>query len=160
MSDEFKPGYHMRPITPQGVYGQKSKVLEEMDEATEALEQRNTIMFLVECSDILLAFCAYASSTGLGELSSLKNAKELCGMSRERANNIGVGSTSCLLHHLEAFENAQNPLEQLRDAADFLRVLERFTAAKSDTRISIRDIVAMAIATQRAFDSGQRKAKS
>lgn len=45
-------GYHLRPITPRGKYGEISKLEEEVDEIKEAIEQKNMIMVLCELSDL------------------------------------------------------------------------------------------------------------
>jgi hypothetical protein len=45
-------GYHLREISPRGIYGEISKVYEELNEYEEALEQGNRIMALLELSDV------------------------------------------------------------------------------------------------------------
>lgn len=57
--------YHLRPIIPQGIFGQVSKVLEEIDEYVESTEQGNKIMAAVELSDIYGALEAVAATHGL-----------------------------------------------------------------------------------------------
>jgi hypothetical protein len=57
--------YHLRPITPQGTFGHVSKVLEELDEYVEALEQGNKIMAAIELSDVYGALEALAAGHGL-----------------------------------------------------------------------------------------------
>lgn len=51
-------GYHKRDIK-KGVVGEKSKILEELDEFFESLEQNNPVMALVELSDLLGAVEMY-----------------------------------------------------------------------------------------------------
>lgn len=53
-----KPGYHLSNI-PKGVYGEFSKIEEEVAEAKDAIVQDNRIMELLELSDILLAIRGY-----------------------------------------------------------------------------------------------------
>lgn len=60
----FQPGYHLRPIT-RGVYGESSKVVEELDEYEESLEQGNKIMAMVELSDAYGALEALAGKHNL-----------------------------------------------------------------------------------------------
>ena len=45
------PGYHLTHIE-KGVYGELSKIQEELDEAKDALQQGSEIMLLVELSDL------------------------------------------------------------------------------------------------------------
>jgi hypothetical protein len=45
-------GYHLKPIT-RGVYGEPSKIKEEMDEFFDALEQSNPVMAFTELSDAI-----------------------------------------------------------------------------------------------------------
>lgn len=45
-------GYHLREIKTKGIYGQVSKVYEELDEYEESLEQGNRIMAILELSDV------------------------------------------------------------------------------------------------------------
>lgn len=51
--NDSNTGYHLRPISPQGVYGEISKIEEELDELKEAMEQNNVILALVEAADLL-----------------------------------------------------------------------------------------------------------
>jgi hypothetical protein len=45
-------GYHKRPILTQGVFGQPSKIREELEELEEAIEQDNKILALCVSSPI------------------------------------------------------------------------------------------------------------
>ena len=56
--------WHNRPIK-KGVYGEFSKVEEEVDEAREALEQNNSLMYLIELSDVIGAIEKVAENHGL-----------------------------------------------------------------------------------------------
>lgn len=51
-------GYHLSEIR-RGVYGELSKIVEELDEALDAENQKNSIMVLVELSDIIGAIDGY-----------------------------------------------------------------------------------------------------
>jgi len=51
-------GYHKRPIK-KGEVGEISKIEEEIDELKEAIEQYNSILALVELSDIYGAIECY-----------------------------------------------------------------------------------------------------
>lgn len=56
--------WHNRPIK-KGIYGEFSKVEEEVDEAREALEQNNHLMYLIELSDVIGAIEKIAENHGL-----------------------------------------------------------------------------------------------
>lgn len=53
-------GYHQRKID-KGTLGQPSKIREEYEEFVDAVEQDNSVMALIELSDMLGAIEAYAS---------------------------------------------------------------------------------------------------
>lgn len=52
--------FHKRPIVPEGVLGEFSKIEEEVDEMREALEQKNRVLVLIEMLDLLGAVDLYA----------------------------------------------------------------------------------------------------
>lgn len=62
--------WHKRKIS-KGVYGEFSKIEEEVEEAKDALEQNNNLMYLIELSDILGAIEGIVEKHGL-TLSDLK----------------------------------------------------------------------------------------
>jgi hypothetical protein len=45
-------GYHERDI-PQGILGDRSKVIEEMTELLDSVEQDNPVMALIEMADLI-----------------------------------------------------------------------------------------------------------
>jgi len=57
-------GYHLRKIETQGVFGEPSKIREELEELEEAIEQDNRILALVELSDLYGAIEAVAETMG------------------------------------------------------------------------------------------------
>lgn len=71
-------GYHLREIQTKGVFGQPSKIREEVEELEESLEQGNRIMALVELSDIYGALAGVAESLGtnMAELASMSAATQ------------------------------------------------------------------------------------
>jgi hypothetical protein len=56
-------GYHKREI-PRGVFGEVSKIREELEELEDALEQGNRIMAWCELCDIYGALEEYAKRKG------------------------------------------------------------------------------------------------
>lgn len=66
-------GYHLRKIATEGVYGQPSKIREELEELEEALEQENRIMALCELADLYGAIEGVANSLGV----SMKDVKNM-----------------------------------------------------------------------------------
>lgn len=61
-------GYHLRPIVTEGVYGEPSKIREELEELEEALDQDNRILALCELADLYGALEAVAESLGTSML--------------------------------------------------------------------------------------------
>ena len=57
-------GYHLREIRTRGSYGTPTKILEEVDELMEAMEQGNPILALCEMADIYGALEAVVESYG------------------------------------------------------------------------------------------------
>lgn len=66
--------YHKKEIS-RGVYGEFSKVVEEFEELSDAFEQKDVILQLVEISDLLGAIEGYLESFGvtLGDAISFSN---------------------------------------------------------------------------------------
>lgn len=58
-------GYHLRKIETQGVFGETSKIREELEELEEAFEQGNRILALCELSDLYGALEGVANKLGL-----------------------------------------------------------------------------------------------
>jgi len=51
-------GYHIREIK-RGVYGERSKIMEELQEWKDAVEQDNPVMELIELSDLIGAIAGH-----------------------------------------------------------------------------------------------------
>ncbi len=60
---EVDMGFHQRTIR-KGVYGELSKVQEELDEALDAEEQGQTLMLRIELSDLIGAIRGVIESRG------------------------------------------------------------------------------------------------
>jgi hypothetical protein len=71
-------GYHLRPIATRGVYGEPSKIREELEELEESLEQNNRILALVELSDLYGALKGVAEKLGsnMTEVAAMAAATE------------------------------------------------------------------------------------
>lgn len=83
-SSELHTSYHLRKIKIEGVYGQISKVYEELDEYEEAMEQGNRIMALLELSDVFGALEAVVISHGF-------NMQDITRMSSATKRAFGSG---------------------------------------------------------------------
>lgn len=74
-----KIGYHITEITP-GIFGEASKIREELDEFEDALEQGCKVMALVELSDMIGAIRAYLiqnhPSIGIHDLIDMSHITE------------------------------------------------------------------------------------
>jgi len=70
-------GYHNKEIV-KGEYGAFSKIQEELEELSDAIEQRNKIMQLIELSDLLGAIEGFLEKNfvdiNLHDLVTMKNA--------------------------------------------------------------------------------------
>ena len=69
-------GYHLREIKTKGVYGEPSKIREELEELEESLEQGNRILALCELADLYGAVEAVAKKLGasMDDLSKMSAA--------------------------------------------------------------------------------------
>ena len=74
-----KLGYHKREIMVKGVLGESSKILEEVDEFNEAIEQNNKILAMCELSDIYGALEELAINNGV----SMKDLKKMSDCTKE-----------------------------------------------------------------------------
>jgi hypothetical protein len=59
------PGYHLREIPTQGIYGEPSKIREELEELEESLEQDNRILAICELADLYGALEGVATKLGV-----------------------------------------------------------------------------------------------
>jgi hypothetical protein len=70
-------GYHKKEIK-RGVFGEFSKIVEEFEELTDAHDQNNPIMELIELSDLIGSIEAYCKkrNISLNDLLTMKKATE------------------------------------------------------------------------------------
>ena len=84
-------GYHIRDI-PQGKLGERSKVIEEITELLDAVEQDNPVMALVEMSDVIGALeqhlIKYHPSITLDDLITMKDRTKEAFESGDRPSKI------------------------------------------------------------------------
>ena len=68
--------YHLKPILTQGVFGQPSKIREELEELEEALDQPNRLLALCELADLYGALeeVAVNLGTNMEELKKMAEA--------------------------------------------------------------------------------------
>lgn len=73
------PGYHIKEI-PQGVFGNPSKIKEEVEEFFDAVDQGNPVMALTELSDLLGAIEGWLvknhPSVTLNDILKMKDATD------------------------------------------------------------------------------------
>ena len=69
-------GYHLKEIVTKGVYGEPSKIREELEEFEEAVEQNNRILALCELADLYGALEAVVEKYGatMGEIVAMSNS--------------------------------------------------------------------------------------
>lgn len=83
-------GYHQKEIA-RGVYGQLSKVNEEVQEALDAEEQNNPVMLLVELSDIIGAIEGYLEEHFKGTI----RLRDLVVMAQATKKAFQTGGRTC-----------------------------------------------------------------
>lgn len=78
--------YHIKPIMTRGVFGQPSKIREELEELEEAIEQDNPILIACELSDLYGALEAVAANYNwsMDDLVKMAAATKRSFMSGER----------------------------------------------------------------------------
>lgn len=83
-------GYHKRPIQTRGIFGEPSKIREELEELEEALEQGCKILVLCELADLYGALEGVAERCGvsmadLAQMSALTKSAFLDGTRRSKS---------------------------------------------------------------------------
>ena len=91
--DETPQGYHIAKIA-KGVYGEDSKIYEEVDEFADALDQKNPVMALCEASDIIGAIDGWLDknhpSITIDDLRTMSDATKRAFLSGDRTPAEGV----------------------------------------------------------------------
>ena len=85
-------GFHTRTIT-QGVYGELSKVREELEEAEDAMEQGQKLILFTELADIVGAVEGVALAHGITLEDLLKYARIRSEIARKSLELTGGKST-------------------------------------------------------------------
>ncbi len=91
-------GYHLRQIVTKGIYGETSKIREELEELEEAGEQKNRILQIVEISDLYGALEAVAERLGVTmlEVAAMAAATKRAFQSGERqSDDLDADEVSC-----------------------------------------------------------------
>lgn len=98
-------GFHKNIIT-RGVYGEISKVREELEEAEDAIQQGQTLMLLVELADIVGASAGVAAKHGLSinDLVAFAQLRSKVAMEEEASAPTGNGKSLAS----EYFDNCLN----------------------------------------------------
>lgn len=97
--------FHRREIA-RGEYGKPSKVLEEVEEAEDALEQGQVLMLMIECADIVGALCGLRMPAG-----EYDPDVELEVYEQMNPGTYGLGKTA----DQDPETNAANQLQRMRD---------------------------------------------
>ena len=159
--ESFVAGYHLVDIK-KGQLGELSKVQEELDELTDAFEQRSNILMAVEAADLYGAV-AFFLEKHLPEL-SLDSARWLYTISGPGEGTSSIGELSRIQQELTELSEVSNALQQepcVRrilmglKAADLLGALDQFLK-KHLPGVSMTDLRHFSSITSRAFQNGQR----
>lgn len=144
--DRGLAGYHLRPIPIRGVYGERSKIIEEMLECEEAHSQGCGIMLMLELSDLVGAIRGYLRAHAC-HLSDLVRYK---GVYKEQWQWVVV------LQAFEKFQKAETFLQDCNILDYILHTIEGFIRRWN---LEMLDLTRMADATDRAFRAGHRRRK-
>ncbi len=137
-------GYHLRPI-PRGVFGNISKVLEEMAECEDAHDQGSSVMLILELSDLVGAIQGFLAAHNL-TTKDIRTGPAMCTLI----------SWTQLRISFDDLRRAKNHVATLTELDAVLENIERFLPRWN---LELQDLERMAHATHRAFRSGQRKRK-
>ena len=141
--DHTKPGYHITENMPQGVYGEFSKITEEVAELLDADLQQCSIMTIMEISDVVGALYAHYGEDHMNDCYCDSIRPEDCDLDHSDL----VNDLSKIHKALELEPTNVNLL------IDFIHVLvvwlHKFNLTFSDAK-SMADI------TSRAFINGHR----
>lgn len=134
-------GYHLKSI-PKGVVGKVSKIIEEIDELEDAMEQGVKIMALVELSDLYGAIDLYLKHNN-------KNIQDV-------DFNPKVGNIS--LDQMLLFKESLIGVEEL-STLQIKELMEHIYGFLCSTfpSTTMEDLEKMSFVTQRAFVNGARK---
>jgi phosphoribosyl-ATP pyrophosphohydrolase len=107
-------GFHRNIIT-RGIYGEISKVREELEEAEDAIQQGQTLMLLVELADIIGACAGVAAKHGLSinDLVAFAQLRSKVAMEEEASAPTGNGKSLAS----EYFDNCLNERWRAHHAA-------------------------------------------
>jgi hypothetical protein len=136
------PGYHRRPI-PKGVYGQISKVHEEMLECEDAHSQHNPVMLIQELSDLVGAVMGWLDSHNLSIQDILRPR-----------GTVRVTQWQAVLEKFEQARYYVNKAKLIFDLGVVLRWIEIYI---SQYNLTLQNLIQMAVATRRAFLAGHRR---
>jgi hypothetical protein len=113
--------FHQREI-PRGEYGKASKVIEEVHEALDALDQDQSLMLMIECADMIGALAGALVDQTLDAASVVELEAVACEHLRPRPELILDGESTPehlarLLELLAPFADAPLSLDVARQAA-------------------------------------------
>jgi phosphoribosyl-ATP pyrophosphohydrolase len=149
---EPKVGYHIAPI-PHGVYGQMSKVVEEIHEAMDAYNQGNHLMVLLELSDVILAMHGVTQGQGVSVKQCMTADIAYCDC--ERQDHASWDDVSKVFGEVLRNTDA-SPIILYRLFDTTLQVINRYVWTFN---MNLHHLYKMMEATARAFEAGHRKPK-
>jgi hypothetical protein len=137
-------GYHLRDI-PRGVFGQLSKIQEEILECEDAYNQGSSVMLLLELADLVGAIRGY--------LATKKLSFTDCGADFK----FELGCTwLALTDSFRKVEEAKTFITRLSALDATLELIGRYIRRWN---LEFTDLIRMADITDRAFTTGHRKRK-
>ena len=136
-------GYHLKNI-PRGEIGKFSKIEEEFLEFLDAVEQKSTVMALVELSDLVGSIKYYLKENGYSN-----NFPDLIKHSRYLYHNLDEVK--------ESFDLLKQQKIDLDLYKDFFLVLHGYV---KNYNMGLEDLVIMSTITERVFLNGHRTSRT
>lgn len=142
--------YHITDI-PRGKFGEISKIIEELREWHDALDQDVSIMALVELSDVIGAINGFYRGNIYDYVLECRKVDSMLDMFAEITDKTMVDEFHRVIHILETAKGAE-----LMHWIAFTVEGIRMWLQKHHPSINMDDLRKMSVVTGRAFRSGTR----
>ncbi len=141
-------GYHLNDIK-RGIVGEFSKVVEELYEFKDALDQGSSIMALIELADLYGAVDMYLSKFFNTTFQVVFNISD-CSDFQDNVVDLDI------IDHIQIMDEASEDIYlEMENFAKLYILLNSYVYI--NYKLSIKDLYIMSQITRRVFESGHRK---